>query len=205
MLGFVKKFVENSFKRPNVLLSLGFLLLPVAFTFLLRIFLGISLQPLQLGVVFVKELFLWVFSAAVLYILVRLFKGSDVKGKFLAILGALSLRYVFSFLAMLLVFLVVFTIIPGQFFSKIAQIQSSSVSEQQILGISQAIEELSVQNETALFAGIATILLLEVFFVLLNLYLLYSIILGSSKEKHGRNLFILIVFILINYAVVLFL
>ncbi|GEM_PF-2663209 len=205
MFGFIKRFAQNSMEHPSFLKGLLFIVLPIIVGTGLNFFLGINAELPSVGFVLGRDVFLWIASAALLYILIFFLKGTDVKGNFTGILTSLSHRGIFSLLWVVLSYSVLFFAVP-EFISGIAGIQATaSGSEEAALQLRQLIETLGTMDETLIFGAFGILLFFGVLLFFSYLYLVYSTITVFSKEKPGRTLLVLLAFILVQALFFLFL
>ncbi len=204
MLSVVKKFVENSLSKPNLVLAGILLVLPFALLFIFGLFLGL---PINFGGLFfqlIREAALFIIAAGLLYLLIYYLKGNDVKGKFTGILTALSIRYAFNIALLLVSIIIIFAVVP-EFFTAIREIDPYSLSNEEAVNeLGLKIEQITVQNEGALAIGFGLILLFVLAFIAMNLYLVYSIIKHSSKENPSRAFFVFILFFVLQLLLLAF-
>ncbi|MDO8634333.1 MAG: hypothetical protein Q7K34_03510 [archaeon] len=192
MFGIVKKIVSSSLEKPKLLLAALLVLLPVIFRIAAGFLVGVNFDAPYNGFLALTNMALWLASGIGLYAIIYVFKGSSVKGKLSGVLTAISYVSFFFTLSLLLAVLVIFLLVPG-FFAGVKNAQGLDPQN----AMQAFIEGLPQPQNAALFvAGIGILILAGIAFLVLTLYLYYSVIALSSSEKPKRNIFALIFFVL---------
>src|SRR3989344_4523395 len=97
MLGWIKNYAKVSIEEPHLGRAFFFFLLPFILTLVVAVFIGISVNVMAVGYNIFLALVAWFLSAAVLFVVVHLFKGHEATGKFKGVFVGLAFRYFFWF------------------------------------------------------------------------------------------------------------
>ncbi|MBI2597583.1 MAG: hypothetical protein HYW50_00115 [Candidatus Diapherotrites archaeon] len=203
MANFVKAFARNSIENPNVGRSFVLFLLPILLTTLVAVVIGLSLN----GWSFLFNIFLglvyWLFSAFVLFVLVRLLKGANLKATLKGLFAGLAFRYLFEFFLALFGFAVLFVVVP-EIFPIIVKAQQAPTTIEIFEELAIGIEALGQKNFVILFGGFLALIIATILTIFLVLYLVYELVSFSGKGTPRQNLLVLTLWVLIQ-AVLLFL
>ncbi|HLC79706.1 MAG TPA: hypothetical protein VJG83_04785 [archaeon] len=195
-LGILRNFVKARFDNPNILLALIFLLLPFALLVAVRALFGISIQPLDIAIGALREIIYFILASILMYILLVVFKGRNVRGKFSSIVSAFSTTYLITFIFSALCLLVVHIAVPG-FFAKIATLQGQNVTFEQMLSV---VSSLALPSESVLLALTIVMVLLGFFALFSGAYVIYKI--GKLVDEHNSfsNSVFVVVFAVLSFV-----
>jgi len=104
--------VKEAMEKPNLGIAAALILLPGIIGIVAVLALGMPADFMAVGMKILGDVIAWVLAAAVIYILAFVFRGVSVKGKFTAILTALSLIGVMRILAAVVAIILLLFLAP---------------------------------------------------------------------------------------------
>ncbi|MEK6941747.1 MAG: hypothetical protein AABW85_02730 [archaeon] len=194
MLGWIKNYARVSIEKPHLGRAFFFFLLPFILTLVVAFLIGISVNVMNVGYNIFLALVAWLLSAVVLFVVVHLFKGHEVSGKFKGIFAGLAFRYFFWFLLMLLVFVVLFFAMP-EFFQIVAKAQKAQTADEAFTILGNNADQIAGKNALVLFASFGIIMLGVAAMLFLTLYLVYELINFCGTGSPRQSLLILFIWI----------
>lgn len=205
MLNFVRSMAKKSIESPGLGRAVIIILLPSVLALVIALVVGVSVDFGSLAFNGFLEIVGWFLSALVLYALVHLVKGKAVSGKFRGMLSGLAYRNLFLFFLALLVFIVLFLIVP-EFFSLVVNVQGAQSAEEAFSILGENIAALNAaKSGLVLLSGFGLILLATIVTIFLVLFLVFQLIAFSGPGSARQNILILIVWVVLQALVFSFL
>ncbi|MFH1696538.1 MAG: hypothetical protein ABH854_01355 [Candidatus Diapherotrites archaeon] len=184
--------VRDAYENPNLPLAFALVILPVIFSAGVALFFGISFELIALAFDALRDIIVWVFGGIVLYILLYVLKGKEIKGKIAGVLSAFSLLYVIQLVMLAALITGLMLAAPG-LMSKVAELQKTA-AQMDAGSILSELSSVQTAPEGALFMAIGiTFAALGVLF-LFAVYFFYSLAAEGGKSGRARNILVMVIF-----------
>ena len=187
--------VDSQFKSAKMGKGFLFFLLPTVLSLIVFLLSGFTIDIIIFGASFVRELVYYLTAGLLLYILLIVFKGKGAKLSFKAVLSAFSVTYLVTFVASLLLTIVIFISVPG-FFSAIARLQAQQASFDQAIA---AIYALNIPTGILLWVVYFIFFVVILGAVLANLGVIYRIGQLARKTSSFSNVVFVVLFLALSY------
>lgn len=186
--------IESAFEKPNVLLALVLVIVPVLIAALFYLFTGALVDWAAFALEQVVKRYVLFFVLAVLVFAIGLvFNNKEMRGRFAEVVSALGLIYVIAIIIALISLLSPLLLAPG-FFSAVQNFAKSGTVEE----LSTNILFLQSVMPQGINLGLLTVFLIAGLILLLyQLVIFYKIISFVSKQKPWINLALLVLLLFI--------
>jgi len=194
-MAFVSNIVKSQFENKRIGRGILFFALPFILILLIWLIFGFSIDFVGLVLGIVRDAVYWVLASVLMYIVMIAFKGGAVGKKFSSILASFSTIYLVTFIAGLLMFLLIFVAIPG-FFQKVTSLQGVDITFDQLVSV---ISSLALPSQEIMLVMWFILGLIALGAVLMNFYVFYQIGNLVKKTTIFSNLVFVVVFIGLSF------
>lgn len=184
--------VREAMEKPNLGLAIALILLPGIIGIITILALGMPADFMAVGMRILGDVLAWVLAAAVIYLLAFVFRGVAVKGKFTAILTALSLIGIMRTLAAVVAIILLLFLAP----------QSPSIMGSPAAANLSASELTTKVVETAPDYGMVGLIVLAMglllgtlFPIIMIYYIFYRAISESAQAGLLKNLLVWLILV----------
>ncbi len=184
-----KSVVDWAYKKPNLLVAVVLALLPALFSLLLLVVYNFPVDYMTQAYLVARALIVLVVSAVILYVVLYVFKGNQISGKFLGVLTAFSFTYLIRLIFLILGVSVILFLAPA-FFPTLSKISAMDLTQDQFLDY---MESIPVQEGWIAFAGTIFIVIAAIATIIAIAYLLYQVIAKSAPSGRLTNIIILLI------------
>jgi len=184
--------VRDAYENPNLPLAFALVLLPVIFSAGVALFFGISFELIALAFDALRDIIIWVAGGIILYILLYVLKGKEIKGKITGVLSAFSLLYVIQLVMLAALIAGLMLAAPG-LMPKIAELQKTA-AQMDADGIINGLSSVETAPEGTLFMAIGITLAALGVLLLFAVYFFYSLAAEGGKSGRARNILVMVIF-----------
>lgn len=184
-----KSITSWAYGKPNPLVAIVLALLPVLFSLLLLAVYNFPIDYLSQGYLIVRALIVLVASTVILYVLLYLFKGNKIKGKFLGMVTSFSFIYLIRLIFLIIGVAVILLLAPA-FFPTLSEMSRADLTPDQFLDY---VEAIPIQGGLIAFASTIFVVIVAIVIILAILYLLYQVIAQSAPSSRLTNIIILLI------------
>lgn len=187
-----KKAVERAFDKPNFFLAVAVVLLPVVISIFGTLLVGLQLNLLSIVFWALESVIAWITFGILLYVIAFVIEGKQVQGRIVGIFCSLSLLWIVFSIISVLGFLLV-AAMPPEVITSVSALQKGQAGANEAYAqVASAINSAadSISPAYLLFFSIASIALM-----LFALYLVFLTVKDLSPKSLGKQLAILIIFL----------
>ncbi|MBN2127340.1 MAG: hypothetical protein JW703_03020 [Candidatus Diapherotrites archaeon] len=196
-----KDLVRKGYEKPELSLSVLFVLMPFLFLILIGFFYGFSFDLVMSLISLIKQLLLWVLGAVLLFVLIYILKGKQAEFNLKGILFNLSLVQLISF-AMLFITFISLLIASPNIFSQLAEISQNAGTVAEATAMLSEVSFLSGDSNLLVFG---LLIVIGIILTVYSLFILYFTISVTKKDWLAKNIIILIVYLWIYAMLTVFL